>query len=465
MGLKNLLRPILPPTSRAFLNCYGSLDKRLDNSEALISELNKQIAQLVNLNTQMADRLNTLERQNEDIKTCITRKLCYTNLEYSSKFADKSPDILIAGWYGAENFGDELMLSTLLSNIPEGALQRIAVLLWDNYTYPRDLIDLRVTVLHYPNSTWEIDQLASHFSTLVWGGGAIVDDSQYNSNPDNFNTGNLFIRLSETMISRGKRVICLGLSSNDKLDNLEYITKLDEIVSKSEFFSLRDPNSFQTFSEAGVDTTRVQLCEDVAFACGELELLPRYHVHSKNGTIRIALVPLSTPSLLNHYVQTLNAFIGSTKGNTAEFDFYLIPFLNDKGHDTYYCNYIVDKVTDASHLHVAQYARSVRDLHLNMFDAVISYKYHSALIALIQGTPTLCIYDERHPHYKNKMSHLTHLFGVDKNLLSVTALDELAPQINLCNLIQSLELPKERNDLLENQRDWLRRICQLIANV
>ena len=145
----------------------------------------------------------------------IAGTLRYVNMEYFAKLAQSSADILVAGWYGAENFGDELMLRTLLDYFPQDSLNRVAVLLWDNFYYPADLLDSRVTILHYPRSTWELQQLADHFSVLVWGGGAIIDDKQFDDDPNNTKTGNLFIRLSKLMLARGKSVYSLALSTND----------------------------------------------------------------------------------------------------------------------------------------------------------------------------------------------------------------------------------------------------------
>ena len=89
--------------------------------------------------------------------------------------------VLLAGWYGADNFGDELMLKSVLAHIPDRMLSNVAVLLWDNDTYDRLSIDPRVNVVHYPKSVNQLESYVCRFDAVVWGGGAILDDRQFDS--------------------------------------------------------------------------------------------------------------------------------------------------------------------------------------------------------------------------------------------------------------------------------------------
>ena len=61
--------------------------------------------------------------------------------------------------------------------------------------------------------------------------------------------------------------------------------------------------------------------------------------------------------------------------------------------------------------HTRSYVRDVHSFKLNEYSAVISSKYHAALIGFVQNTPTLCVYDQDYPHYKNKMKCLAEESG------------------------------------------------------
>lgn len=466
MGFKNFIRPLLPPTSRAFLNQTNLLLERLDAATERLRDLSEKTAHLEETNNQMLRRIHGLEEQNrrlsDQLRRTVGRKMRYSNLEYASKLgAGNTPDILLAGWYGAENFGDELMLSALVESFPKEARSRIAVLLWDNYTYPTDLIDPRVTILHYPCSTWELDQLANHFTTLVWGGGAILDDTQYDENPDNYNTGNLFIRLSKRMLVRGGRVFCLGLSTNDLFNNQEYIRELDSIVSDCELFSLRDPNSLGVLSRSGIDTSRVELCQDLAFASTTLSELPRNTTSFRDNPTRVAVVPLSIPGMSDHYIGVLNT-LTQDQGAGSPYEVSLVPFLNDAGgHDARYCDALLTRLDFPERIRVTDFARTPKDLHLETYDLVIAYKYHAALIALSQGTPTLCIFDEHHPHYRNKMTYLAYLFAWEDFLSPASEFSKHVLS-SVDTALSSTQRPSDCTEVMDYQKSWLADACRRI---
>lgn len=481
MSLKDRVRPILPPTSRAFMGRADELLGVVLDQSRKLDDLSGSLEAAIRQNTELAElirekdlassrrdeelgrQIDALRAENGELRGMLDRltaKFRYTNLEYAAK-RQGSGRILVAGWYGAENFGDELMLRSVLESLPTEALDRVSVLLWDNYLYPDDALDPRVTVLHYPISTWDLDQLAESHDALVWGGGAIIDDRQYTPNPENFDTGNLFIRLSRKMLARGKEVWCLGLSSNDHIESPEYARELDQIVRGSALFSLRDPISLQTLREAGVDTSGIVLCEDLAFASPELTSLER-HVPSEEGApLRLAFVPLSTESQFDHYVSVLDAVDASLRDAGRAYEIVLVPFLNEGGHDMRYCQALIERVACSERMRVAAYTGSVPGLELASFDLVITYKYHAALIALVQGTPTLCVFDETHPHYRNKMTYLTRLLSYEKGLAPSTEFEK-DPVARVDSLLADTEPLELHNSLLSEQRAWLTGVCHTI---
>ena len=448
MGIKEVVRPLLPPTSRAFLRRTDELSDAINQQCASIQEMQSDLERLV----------VSVDSGNAETRS-VAEHIKYVNFEYLAKLCHNASDILLAGWYGAENLGDELMLQAVLSCFPENALNRVSVLLWNNYHYPIDLVDPRVTILHYPNSTWELDQLANHFSTLVWGGGAILDDKQFDDNPDNTNTGNLFIRLTKLMIARGKRVFSLGLSSNDVLSDNRYLSELNAIVDKSALFSLRDPNSKTTLECAGINTANIELCEDLAFASEQLASLPK-HTSMTHSSNRIAVVPLSSPGLFEHYRQVLAQFLNEFAGRAIEV--HLVPFVNNpQDRDIFYCGELAAAASD-ERIVVEPYCHSIRELHFERYDAVVAYKYHAALISLVQETPTICVYTSTHPHYRNKVCHLASLFSNESHLFSSAEFENSAQGAVVEILSHPTSSPKPCEQLLKSQRSWLQATCEAI---
>lgn len=481
MNLKDNLRPILPPTSRAFEAQSDILAKRLDSLSSQIATIPRQIEdisdrlnqleseQYPKILEELSNRLTKLESENVALREQVTRlshHAKYYNYEYVSKLIpQESVKVLLAGWYGAENFGDELMLRTILDFLPKDILPQTAVLLWDNYSYPRDAIDPCVTLIHYPQSTWQLDQLARQFDVLVWGGGAIIDDSQYNDDPNNTSTGNLFIRLSKSMIAMKKTVYCLGLSSNESISNKAYARELDFIVNNSTLFSLRDPYSLQSLHSSGINTEKIVLCEDLVFANDALRQLPKKpNVNEKLETLRIAFVPLTTDGQFDHYVSILNTVTRELEIRGHTYEISIVPFYNEAGHDSIYCQSLLAAINSPSAVHVESYGTDVQDFHFDRFSLVIAYKYHAALISLTQETPTICVVDSSHPHYLNKMRHLTSLFSVDEML--VLQSDFCRDPFKYMEMsLESVNRPAPCLSIMERQQAWLAQACHCISQI
>lgn len=122
-----------------------------------------QLARLVSSADDATRRTQALEQRLayfENLSYETTRAQRYANAEYLRLAQDRTSSgekrILVAGWYGAGNLGDELILRALLSHLPEKAPGRTTVLLWDNPTYERLSLDLRVNTIHYPTTTWQL---------------------------------------------------------------------------------------------------------------------------------------------------------------------------------------------------------------------------------------------------------------------------------------------------------------------
>lgn len=454
MSIKSSIKPVLPPTERAFTSRMNDLERR--------------IVELERVNRAQCEQIKV---QCEQLKLLQERYLGafrYSNLEYigalSTYAASSSKKILIAGWYGASNFGDDLMLKTLLGGgFSKDALRNITVLLWDDPFFDRLELPLVVNAIHYPKTTQQIEQLVNAFDMFVWGGGAILDDHQFDNNPDNYSTGNLFIRINLSAIAKGKQVWCLGLSANDSYQDARYLSLLQEIIDGSVHFSLRDRFSLLQLKSNGVDCSNIILCNDIAFASKELSSLAKTTRVTSSGSI--GLVCLCIEELYEHYVAVLHALATEpTLRDIAEIR--LISFYNEGNHDENYLNRLSASIQD-SRVRVVPYATSISNLELSDCSLCICYKYHAALISCALGIPTLIICDGEHPHYSNKMRQLGELFP-DNSILADAKELEKSPT-NLIGRAMAISNSRADTKLIDETTVWLNEICrsieeQLVAN-
>ena len=107
MSLKRALRGVLPSTNRNFEERMAVLEEKLD----VVLRENQMLHEAIGRIYDIADRQR------------------YFNGEYLLPEGVPSKKVLVAGWYGAGNFGDELMLRTVLRLVPEQCLGRTYVLL------------------------------------------------------------------------------------------------------------------------------------------------------------------------------------------------------------------------------------------------------------------------------------------------------------------------------------------------
>ena len=378
---------------------------------------------------------------------------------------DAGGRILVAGWYGADNLGDELMLRAVLEHFSDDALRRTSVLLWDNSTYNRLKLNHLVHTIHYPATTRELDFLVDCFDIVIWGGGAILDETQFNDDANNINTGNLFIRINELMLSRGRHVFCLGLSTIPELVNDEYINRLSRIIEKADHFSLRDKNSLDSLTKCGINPSKLTLCNDLAFSLSRLAELKRPERDS--GKFVAGFVPFYPEIPTDTYEEIIFKTVKEAEkalGNQA-IEVLLIPFLNE-GHFDEIKNEELQKRLQARGLcaSAADHTYCPKQSPILSCDAVISYKYHAALLACCFGIPCLMVSQGNHLHYPNKMNHLAELANVPSAHISN---DKLAsnPTLIAQTFFGDTQRPRIPKQTYCQAKQYLEKICAEIESL
>lgn len=464
MSVKSFLRGILPPTNRNFEEKMSKLDNDLGNMMSEIRDLEHRMESLregLDLVSSALSGLDGRAASLDEKMSYIERSHRYCNGEYSGLLTGGEGKILVAGWYGADNFGDELMLRTVIESFPRGFLDRIYVLLWDNPRYDRWGLNPAVHVIHYPSSIWDLEILSDRFDVVVWGGGAILDDKQLDGNPGNINTGNLFILLNELMIGKGKKVFALGLSANDKLEDEDYIRRLSAIIDSSELFSLRDPYSLQTLVDAGVNAGQVALCEDLAFSNQGLRALRASYTPVSEK--RLGVVLLCVEDQFTHNLELLRLLLGNDRLRDEGYIISLIPFLDENGWDILHFRRLKESLPDCERVVIERCARNIEDTPIASCSRLISYKYHAALIADVLGIPNLSVYCNSHPHYKNKMMHLADLADVRSSLMSSSDVGERL-NVMLEALLDMRYVPNIPIEMMEHECESLKETCLAISS-
>jgi len=240
---------------------YIQNDKRL-------SEINSKLEYIQN-DKRLSEINSKLEYIQND-KSIISELAKIEEEIYSQKiniiFQKKTEKekVLILGYYGAPNMGDELMLSSVINQI-KSKNKEIYVLFEDNQKYNFSQWD-DINFLEYPKTQKNIIQIAEYFDTLIIGGGAHLDDTFYDDKTAfSWHIPEMMMLLSKLFINKKKKTYFLSLSSNTKIKNKKFIEDLKEIINKSTYFSVRDKFSMEELINNGIDSKKIKLLNDPVF--------------------------------------------------------------------------------------------------------------------------------------------------------------------------------------------------------
>ncbi len=404
-----------------------------ERSGALRAALDEKTAELKDRITALEARLSTMERNLEDVRYFSEHGLLETEA-LKRKFANYNPElallsessktkILICGFYGGNNLGDELMLETLLGYLTPALDASITVMLANNAEY--DVFEKDdVHYIHYPQTKYDYDHLASFYDVVIFGGGALINDADYGViYGSEVSLSTTLVELSHKMIEKGKRCLWLGLSSNREIKNKAFIERLGYVVPRLTYVSLRDSNSIDSLRNAGVDVSNVSLQHDLIIANGILAEPPEKR---DDGILNFGMIFIcNVGDLEDKELMIINAAKKRLEATGREYRINLIPFYDYCKADVTALEGLAEKAGPENVVvkpYVNRFAE-IADIIADQ-DFMISMRYHGALLALMMNKPLFSIVLDTHPHYRNKMSYLCEKYDAAKNTADISELDE-----------------------------------------
>lgn len=344
----------------------------------------------------------------------------YVNLELLINPSLAGRNILLAGFWGAYNLGDELMLQTVLKYLKNGNYGNITILLCDNNDYDYgDFPD--VQFIHYPKNRFDYNILAQKFDALIWGGGALIDDAQYEHKNKVDYLGNMLVDLSKRFLAFHKKCIMLGLSANRELKDKCYVKGIVQIIDQCDFFSVRDRYSKRLLVELGADEKKIELLNDIVFAETNWALKPKWEKKcDKEVKIGIAFICLEeTGKLLADILRILDR----TCKSNVKYRVCLLPFYEyNKNDSRFYCDIVGGLDFHTIEVELCEYVNSFDEIaeKFQEMDCFINMRYHAMLLSMVLGIPSVNIVLDTNPHYYNKMFYLAELGRYTENIISLS---------------------------------------------
>lgn len=407
---------------------------------------NELIKRLLDKTDEITQKINLLEEQNNRTKNdldIIRSMLGQRSAIMTSK--NKKNKILVMGFFGAFNLGDELMLEALLTNIDKKRYE-ITIALCGNYR-PNINRYGGYQFIYYPNSVLELNDLAFAYDILVFPGGAILDDENYGLDKEHLTLGTILLTLSHRFIVLNKACLIYGISANSNINNQNFINDLSYTINNSKHFSLRDTNSLKTLRNAGIDSDKIEIVNDAVFGHPVWE-----KIKLKNGANKIGLIYIFNEENLDKLVGFTKKILELTKKEKLE----IIPFYDYLNNDIKFANKLVDFVNNNRlSIRTIKLGNMEETLDiLNEYSTIISMRYHGTLLSNMLSKNVICINYDKHKHYNNKNYYLFEKYGFEKNVLEFSKLSTYNTSV-----LKSLLNKKTKNIQLRKQqkktRDYL----------
>lgn len=389
----------------------------LDNVDKKVNCIEEMVVNTAKIQENVQQSIYNIMQENwriQDIQQ-NTKQLSAFNVELLplviNNLLKKSPSkikILIIGFYGAPNIGDELMLHVLISKLLENKRMDITIMLCDNPQYNCEKWD-NVSILHLPKTRSDFIVLANSFDYVIWGGGAMLDDS-LNKDKEAYKSHIPVIlkELSNVLIRKNNKVVIIGVSSNTKIEDKEYISSLSDIIEGAYYCSVRDTFSKEVLVQLGIESKKVDIIYDIVFA---LEYKPSIQIESSKNVIGLVLIGDENRQRIKFIIEEAIHFI--EEQNEANWEIQFIPFYTYVNCDIDYINSLVKEIDFKSVKYTIIDEIINIDTLVELFmkcTIMICMRYHASLLCLKYGIPVINLIYDVHRHYHNKLGYLASLY-------------------------------------------------------
>lgn len=390
-------------------------NNELDN---MINTLNNEINTKLDNVLNVLNNVTLLNSNNIELTKNIYPYLKFKNVEMLSLEKEKNNKVrvLLCGFYGAPNLGDELMLQTILEKLPKDI--ELTIMLSENIDF--DITDYPPSnFIHYPKNMMDINDLAQYFDVIIFGGGALIDDYIYPGQQYQMPLGYILINLSKRAIQYNKKVILYGLSCNDKFEYDDYLQKLEFVINNCSYVSFRDTNSIESLKRH-FDVSKINLVDDLIFANSMLKKEKILEYSNVDNYINVGIIMICNEDNYHLIKKILKKLLQNKKIKIT-----LIPFYSYCNNDANIYNRVIKEI-NSNRIELFNETINFKKL-IDIVDKqkyIISMRYHGSLLALLRGKTVLSIIYDVHRHYKNKMNYIYDCYGFKKHTLNISDIND-----------------------------------------
>ncbi|MCE1245057.1 MAG: polysaccharide pyruvyl transferase CsaB [Firmicutes bacterium] len=321
----------------------------------------------------------------------------------------KPPGIMISGYYGFGNAGDEAILASIVRQLKKNIPGVRIIVLSESPLETAAAFDVES---HNRKDMLGIMRRMSKIDLLISGGGGLIQDST------GFSTVTYYLGIVQMAKMLGKKVMFyaqglgpLNLSKSRKFAAF--------VMNQVDFITFRDEDSVTLAREIGVTKPPIHVTGDPVFALeapGDDILDPVAKAEKlEPGAFRlgISVRPWKTDSdYIADIAKTADFFVKEKKAFV-----YLFPF--QESQDLEICKKIQRQMENTARIIPRKYPVDVMLGLMGRMDMVLGMRLHSLIFSVVQNTPAAGI------SYDPKVSALCEIAGLPYLHLDVVTKDSI----------------------------------------
>lgn len=360
-------------------------------------------------------------------------------------------NVVIIGWLGAFNLGDEMMLDVTM-RLMKKYKHNITLLTHKNdEEVERRYFDVAKIIPRRPLTKEILQEAIRDNDILFVNGGALIDDRYYG------NPGSLawdIARLARGFIDNNKRVIVYGVSTNVDLKDEQLKDDYRYIIDNAEYFSVRD--EFSRNELAKISKKRIDVVDDIVFA-------DKIITRSQDNPVKNDSIIGVTLVLDNDTIDDTKLFFDKLISSTDR-PIRLISFYDEDNNDARMIDKLRDRLGDKNKYRIRELLvpRNSSELYnsLRGVGLYVSMRYHGILFAGAINKKVICLNYDKHPHYYNKNRYLKEAYDMNIPMVDLSMLRSMGDDMFYKNILGA-----KRNPLRFNVRPIHRRASRSLKKV
>lgn len=300
---------------------------------------------------------------------------------------DTKINFLIIGGYSCGNFGDEIILRSLVQNISK------------TFEYPKIKIlpffSNKKFILHNLEEVFTAEPIQlfraiDQSDVVIFGGGGVIQEL---SKRKSILRG--VIKNLEIALMLDKKCILLGVGAGPI--NTQHAKKLTKFyLDRVNLITTRDKKSYDFLRDIGVKNKKLYITSDLSFCLD----IPKNKIVTgtdinKNSKVGISIINLYRNKLLNkdEYDRFRDTFVDFCRWviDECKVDLYLFPFQIGHEGDLVECEYLRERI-NSNKVVIVDTANLYNFLSsFNKMDYFVAMRYHSVLLSIIFKKPFMAI--------------------------------------------------------------------------